>query len=298
MDGNATLCNTTSGTGCNNTGPGLGPDGYFGFSPNIPLEIFATVLYFVLTIGVLYKNIKHRTWFMMPIVIGGLLECFGFCYRTWETYNLNSEVGFILYLVPVLVAPTILAAGDYGLASVIMIRGNVRVRFFTPKKTKYLFLICDIAAFFIQGIGGSVAGTSKDASQARLGSNIVLVGLGISLAVFIIFLIIAFILHIKIRASSAAGANLQWQGIFYVIYVNMICLSIRALYRVAEFQGGSTKGALSVDEAYFYVLDVVLMMILIASWIPFHPSHFGLTKEETAQEVAAYEKENAGDIPV
>jgi len=259
----------------------LGPDGYFGFKPNKGAEYFVVVVYFVLTVFIFIRNCKHRTWFMMPIALGGAFETFAFAWRIYETYHNDSEMGYILYLVPVLVAPTILAAADYNLASVVMYRANVRIPFFTPKVTKVIFLVCDIAAFFIQGIGGSIAGTSKSESQAKFGSNVVLVGLGISLAVFLIFLLLSFALQIKIRAQPGFhDTDTSWMRIFYVVYVNMLCLSIRAFYRVAEFHGGNTRSKLSIDEVYFYTLDAMLMIILMASWCIFHPYYFGLAKSE------------------
>jgi RTA1 like protein len=49
-----------------------------------------------------------------------------------------------------------------------------RVCVFTPKKTKWLFLICDIAAFFIQAMGGSIAASAKNVSSQRTGALIFL----------------------------------------------------------------------------------------------------------------------------
>jgi len=253
--------------------------GYFGFKPILGIEVAALVVYSILTICVLYLNVRKRTWFMMPIVVGGALEIFGFAWRIWETSNDHSEVGFILYLVPVLVAPTVLAAADYALASVVMTKANTRIRFFSPKVTKYLFLVCDIAAFLIQGMGGSIAGSAKTQKQQQLGSNIVLFGLGISLAVFIIFLFLSVGLHVKIRKSADGTTDLRWMKIFYVVYANMTFLSIRAIYRVAEFGQKNYHNKLSDNEVYFYFLDCLLMILLIAVWVPWHPSVFGLTKD-------------------
>eukprot|EP00026_Physarum_polycephalum_P014648 Phypoly_transcript_15186.p1 GENE.Phypoly_transcript_15186~~Phypoly_transcript_15186.p1 ORF type:complete len:283 (+),score=51.62 Phypoly_transcript_15186:82-930(+) len=262
----------------NTTEPTLAPtvDGYFGFKPIMGLQIAALVVYSLLTATVLGLNIWKRAWFMMAIVVGGALEIFAFAWRIWETSHYNSEAGYILYLVPVLVAPTVLAAANYALAASIMIKADVRVPIFTPKVTKWVFLVCDVAAFFIQGIGGSVAGAAKTVKTAQTGSNIILGGLAISLGVFVIFLILAAALHFKIRRQQ----HVRWMNIFYVVYVNMLCLSIRAVYRVVEFAQGDYHNKISDNETYFYVLDVLLMMILIASWIPFHPSFLGLSMRD------------------
>jgi RTA1 like protein len=100
------------------------------------------------------------------------------------------------------------------------------------------------------------------------------------LAVFVIFLFISVVLHLKVRNNVDDGEDKRWTNIFFVVYLNMTCLSVRALYRVAEFAQTNYHSKLSTNEAYFYSLDVLLMIILMASWIPFHPSRFGMKKEK------------------
>jgi len=269
----------------NSTGNGTIPDlnfNYFGYNPNKGLEYAVFVFFCVLTITICVMNIVKRTWYMMPIVYGGFIEIFGFGARIYETFNVHNEAGFICYLVAVLIAPTVLAAADYSLAGPIMSKGDVKVWCCTPRIAKYTFLICDIAAFFIQGIGGSIAGTGKSQSQVNLGSNIVLFGLSISLSVFVIFGFYSIILHRRILGKAHKRGqtkdDLKWTKIFWVIYANMILLTIRALYRVDEFKDKNPHSNLS-SEGYFYGLDIFLMLILMLTWVFFHPSKFGITSE-------------------
>jgi RTA1 like protein len=112
-------------------------DGYFGFQPIKGLEIAALIIYCILTVLALTMNIRKKSWFMNPIVAvsppipiaqislsnssnqGGVLEIIGFAARIWETSNNQSEAGYIVYLVPVIVAPTVLAAANYSLTSIM-----------------------------------------------------------------------------------------------------------------------------------------------------------------------------------
>jgi len=255
-------------------------DGYFGFYPIKGLEYAALIIFIILLLTITIQNIKHRTWFMMALSVGGLLEVVAFIFRIYTTYHPMSEAGYIIYLVSVLVAPTVLAAADYSLASLVMNRGKLSFCCFTPKVTKWVFLICDLFAFVLQGLGGAVAGSAKKLSQVHTGTHIILIGLAVSLAVFVIFLFLSMALHLAIKKRT--GKTLDdhsWMRIFYVIYANMTFLTIRAFYRVAEFHSGSNRTSLSTNEAYFYVLDTLMMILVMLSWVVFHPSRFGVTKD-------------------
>jgi len=259
--------------------PELPPGGYFGFVPNKPAEYIILVVFFILFIAITALNIRHKTLFMMALTFGALLEVVAFIFRIYTTYHDLSEFGYLIYLISVLVAPTVLAAGDYSLASLVMTKGKVRICCFTPKVTKWVFLMFDLFAFVLQGLGGAVAGSAKSKSQVQTGANIILGGLAVSLLVFIIFLLLSITLHISSWKHARKQEDNGWTRIFWVIYLNMICLTIRAFYRVAEFQGGTNDSVLSTDEAYFYILDTLMMIIVLLSWVIFHPNRFGITKE-------------------
>jgi RTA1 like protein len=78
---------------------------------------------------------------------------------------------FIINLVLLLSSPPIFCcySSSHRIARRMKKAKLKRVYVFTPKVTKWLFLCCDIAAFFIQGMGGSIAGSAKKSSQQQLG---------------------------------------------------------------------------------------------------------------------------------
>jgi len=262
MDFNTTLGNSTYDGYTNYTGNGTYPHisytiNYFGYTPTKGLEYAAVALFAIGTFSILFLNIWKKAWYMMALFVGGLMEVVGFGAMIYTTGNMNLD-GFIVYLVCVLVAPTVLAAADYALAGHVMTRGKARVACFTPAVTKYLFLICDIIAFFTQGVGGVVVGAAKTVDDIKRGANIVLIGLAISLGVFVVFLLFATVLHRRIiknlEKSGCTKEESSWTRIFWVIYFNMLCLAIRALYRVAEFNqklSGSVSGTNLSGQNFF-----------------------------------------------
>jgi len=273
-----------SNTTTNNTIPTLAPFNYFGFTPNKGVEFAVLALYVVISITLIVMNVKRKTMFMMPLVYGGFIEIIAFAARIYTTYHTGSKVGYIVYLVPVIVAPTVLAAADYSLAGPVMTKGRVRVCCCTPTVSKYSFLVCDIAAFIIQAFGASLVGTATSEKTIKNGSNIILGGLAISLSVFVIFMFYSMTLHRRILAKERKNGkddeHPNWTRIFWVIYFNMLMLTIRSCYRVAEFESHDPHGPLSVNEGYFYGLDTFLMVLLMLSWVIFHPSFFGVKAQK------------------
>jgi len=295
------IFNTTTG---NTTFPGNTTDGntthpiphityqinYFGYTPNTGIEYVAVALFGICTFAILFQNFWKRTWYMMALGLGGIMEVVAFAAMIYTTQNMTLN-GYIIYLVCVLVAPTVLAASDYALAGHVMLRGEARVACFTPAVTKYLFLTCDIIAFFTQGVGGVVVGSAKTIADIQRGANIVLIGLGISLGVFVVFLFFSMVLHRRIirnlNNSGLTKEETKWTRIFWVIYWNMLLLAIRALYRVAEFHeklATPPNNDLS-GEAYFYGFDTLLMILLMLSWTIFHPYRFGMDTWKKNSEI-------------
>jgi len=289
MDGNTTLDgnNTDSGNGTFPAFPNI-PINYFGYNPNKEMELAVLILFCICTIGILIQNIWKKTGFMTALVVGGIMEMISFAAMIYVTHNMSSMDGYIIYLVCILVAPTVLAAGDYALAGHLMTRGRARVACFTPRVTKYLFLLCDIVAFFTQAVGAVIVGSAKTLDQIKSGANIVLGGLAISLTVFVVFGIFSFVLRKRIlRNLEKDGEDTRWTRIFYVVFLNMLLLAIRGLYRVAEFQqklATPPSNSLS-SESFFYGFDAMLMVVLMLSWFIFHPFHFGMHNWEQRDSI-------------
>jgi len=278
MDNNSTINNSTLPPYGNGTFPNI-PINYFGYNPNKAAEVVVLILFIIFTVVMLVQNIWKKTGFMTALVLGGLLEIIAFGAMVYTTYHLDSMDGYIIYLVCVLVAPTVLAAADYAIAGHLMVRGKARVACFTPRVTKYLFLCCDIAAFFTQAVGAIIVGSAKTIADIKSGANIVLLGLAISLMVFVVFGIFSIVLRKRIlRNLNRDHEDTKWTRIFWVVYFNMFVLAIRAFYRVDEFQqklATPPNNSLST-EAYFYGFDTALMLLLMASWVIFHPYRFGM----------------------
>jgi hypothetical protein len=172
--------------------------------------------------------------------------------------------------------------------------------FFGPKFVKRIFLIVDIISFLVQCMGGGnnhvtmhhsysfVGLTATNQEMAEVGSRIILFGLALSLSVFVFFLFLCIYLHITIlRQKPVEGSTPQdekWRKIFYVLYMDMILLTVRSIYRVAEFANPTFHNKISLNEGMFYGLDIVLMLAILVLWIPFHPGFWDMVDNEDIKE--------------
>jgi hypothetical protein len=107
------------------------------------------------------------------------------------------------------------------------------------------FLYLDILAFFTQAAG---SGMLVIQSMANTGNKIAIAGMAISVANFVIFACAIFYIHQATRRESPEYYNANLRPVFLALYINIICLIIRSIYRLVEF-GRSGYMILQLDVA-------------------------------------------------
>jgi len=264
---------------------------FFGFKPNIPISIAAIVVFAILTLILLGLNVKFKAWFFMILPLAGAMETIGFLSHTYCIYHPNNEPSYILFMVPVLLAPTVFAAADYTLVSKLMMKSHIPKipPIFTPSVVRYLFLVVDLLAFCVQGLGGGLL-ASKSLSVVNTGRKIMLGGLCITLMIFVFFLFLTVYLHYRIIRdshihTSKEDQDVRWKRILVVLYVDMILLITRAIYRLVEFSLPGYHNRISTDERYFYSLDTLLMIIIMILWMFYHPGFHGMIDSDNVTDV-------------
>ncbi|KEF58537.1 uncharacterized protein A1O9_06463 [Exophiala aquamarina CBS 119918] len=146
---------------------------YYQFEPSLAGASVFAIVFGVLTIWHLVLIAKHRTWYFIPILIGGVCEYFTSCLFGSRNPTLCP---YVIQTLLLLVAPALFAPTMYMILGRITIsvggesNGLVKTRWLTK-----VFETSDVLSFFLQlGSGGLMA--SSKASTARLGSRIVLGG--------------------------------------------------------------------------------------------------------------------------
>lgn len=96
-----------------------GQYGIWGNAPSEGLAIAALCIFIILAGILLFQIIKHRTWYLVPLVVACAMEIFSFAFRLHVSISGDyfSLFKYIAASTPLILAPTVVAMGDYALVS-------------------------------------------------------------------------------------------------------------------------------------------------------------------------------------
>ncbi|PRP79006.1 hypothetical protein PROFUN_13248 [Planoprotostelium fungivorum] len=240
----------------------------YGYEPSVPLATIAVISYaLAVTIGTIL-TIYYRQWNMLVLTGSGIADVLGYALRISSAQKPGQLTLYIGTTLFILLPPTVAATISYGTLAKMMERSGSKTKLFTPKITKWGFLVTDVSAFFLQASGGGLMARSGTANAGRF---IIVFGLFVSLACFIFFEGLTIWANIKARKMLDFGEEApKWHHLFIALHLSMLMLIIRSVYRVAEFAPGY-HSALALNEGAFYALDGVPVLLLYVLWIPLHP---------------------------
>jgi len=242
------------------------PPIFFGYFPDLNLAIVSFVLYLVVVITVTAITVRFKKWSFLILSGAGFADCIGWALRMGSTQDPNSLPLYIAMTLFILLPPTIAATVNYSLLSQVMIDNDIKHPLFTPKRVKWVFLGVDVSAFILQLFAGGAMAVQSMANIGRWG---IVAGLAISLLCFFFFLCLCVYIHIKAE-KAVEGSRPYWHKIFIALYINMVMLVIRSVFRLAEFAPGY-HSAIALNEPLFYGLDALPILLVYATWIPLHP---------------------------
>jgi uncharacterized ion transporter superfamily protein YfcC len=159
----------------------------------------------------------------------------------------------------------------------------------TPKWYTIIFCTSDVVALLIQCAGAGLAASASTNSGAKLGSNIMLVGIVFQVVVITVFslcaveYVVRYFKDMPIRSrteKSEAGNSTETltrgelttriKLMLYAILFIMLLLFIRSIYRTAELADG-WNGRIISTEVYFNVLDGAMVVLAIITLNVAHP---------------------------
>lgn len=196
--------------------------------------------------------------------------------------SLNSSSLFIIQTVLLLVTPAVYAAACYQAFGRIVL-WVVPPQFQTAKHlwlpSRYitpLFVGCDVFAFFVQVVGGSMLAGANDSAKLTTGKNIILLGIAIQMITFGFFVLasirFSFFLRTTLR-EVPLPAERNWRLFLRVINIASVIILFRTVARFAEFVIG-VNSYLSSHEWYFYVFDATPMWLVAGAFVVCHPGYF------------------------
>ncbi|KAH7346830.1 RTA1 like protein-domain-containing protein [Rhexocercosporidium sp. MPI-PUGE-AT-0058] len=239
------------------------------YDPSVPAAAIFAALFLGTTVFHCWQAFKKRTFYFIPLIIGGHFEWIGYICRIISHYNLTSMSIFIMQTLLLLLPPSLFAASIYMVLGRLILFTNgenaapIRANWLTK-----IFVIGDIFSFLVQAGGGSMM---AKASSQNLGKNLVIIGLILQILFFGLFIITSVIFHRRmVRSPTSSSLRAPWQKYLYALYGASLLILVRSLFRIFEFAGGH-NGKLMSSEVYIYVFDAVLMWGVMVVFNGVHP---------------------------
>uniref|UniRef100_A0A8H7K4S7 RTA1 like protein n=1 Tax=Bionectria ochroleuca TaxID=29856 RepID=A0A8H7K4S7_BIOOC len=234
---------------------------FYDYDPSQAASVVSASLFGVTTALHIYQLLRRRTWYFIPFLIGGLFQVFGYIVRCLSIsqkpdYEKNP---FIIQQILILLAPALYAASIYMILGrmILLVHAESYSLIRRSWLTK-IFVSGDIVSMVVQGAGGGFMAAADTLDKQQAGSNIIVGGLFIQLAIFGLFI-------------TSVRLAVPWRRYILVLYGVSALIMARSIFRVVEFIDGK-GGELMSNEIYVYVLDALLMFFVSVILNIFHPS--------------------------
>jgi len=212
--------------------------------------------------------------------MGALWETAAFILHAFGAHDQQQLAYAITYQILFLLAPLWINAFVYmTFARLVyyLIPSQSILKLKAPSLAKY-FVIADIVAFVVQAIGGSMASPGASSTVISIGLKIYMVGIGMQQGFIVIFFFLMLIAHSKVSKAERQidVRDKTWKPLHYALYGVLLAITVRIIYRIAEFSQGVDPESNPVisHEAYSYVLDAFPMMIALLILAIFHPGRY------------------------
>jgi hypothetical protein len=235
--------------------------------------------------------IMYRSWYFIPFVLGcvGTLkpesvrhsrpvinvfpgEAAGYYGRAWAHDNIRNGTPYLIQMMLILGSAPLLAATVYMTLGRLARNLDAADYCLIPSTwVSKIYILIDIASF-----GCQMAGTAAQASGAegaKQGIFIVKIGLGIQLAAFGLFLVMAVVLHMRLNSGPTAVSerpHVGWRKHMWALYALSILIIARSLFRLIEFAQGS-DGQILKTEWMMYAFDASILLASTVYFAAIHP---------------------------
>lgn len=135
-----------------------------------------------------------------------------------------------------------------------------------------IYVLIDIVCLVLQ-VMGTVTQAYGGADEQTKAIYLIAGGLIFQLVAFVLFVILALVIHRRLNASPtkiSAFQDLRWQHYFWAIYITSALVVLRNLVRVIEFIQGA-DGQIMSNEAFLYVFDAAPMALVVLTFTILYP---------------------------
>ncbi|KAK8022510.1 hypothetical protein PG993_013277 [Apiospora rasikravindrae] len=249
---------------------------YYNFDPKFEPAVAVAILFGILTLIHFILCIVYRKKFSWVLIMGATWETVSFAIHALGSkdqqniaYASSAQILFLLapLWINAFVYMTFTRAAWYYHYPPEAQRRLLGIPITALTK---IFVWADVLAFIIQGVGGSMASPGSGE-----GLKVYLIGMGIQQFFIVVFCLFMIRFHIRQRSGYGYADKANWRPLIHALYATLTCITIRIIYRIAEFAGGITpSNPIPFHEEYSYALDVfpmLLALLILAIW---HPGRF------------------------
>ncbi|KAJ5691084.1 RTA1-domain-containing protein [Penicillium malachiteum] len=245
------------------------------YTPSAAAAAIFIVLFGLSTLLHFYQLVRTRTWFMIPFVIGGVLETIGYVGRILSSFQApNFTTGpYIIQSALILIAPAFLAASIYmTLGRIIEMLDGERCSMIKLKWLTKIFVFGDVLSFLMQASGAGLMVSNSNSPST--GEHVIIGGLFVQIIFFGFFTITAVIFQSRIN-KNPTGRSIElrsvWHRHLFALYSASILILIRSVVRVVEYLQGY-DGFLMKHEVFIYIFDAFMMFLVMVFLQYIHPS--------------------------
>ncbi|KAJ5096325.1 RTA-like protein [Penicillium alfredii] len=254
----------------------------YQYYPSMGAAILFIILFAVVTLLHTYHLLRTRTWFFIPLVIGGYFEFVGYIGRAMSAQQSpNWTTGpYIIQSTLLLIAPALFAASIYmELGRIIVLVQGEKFALVRVNWTTKIFVAGDVLSFLMQASGAGLMvsganGSSSDGGSASTGQNVIIGGLFVQIIFFGFFLVSALLFQHRLTSHSTAASvadHYPWRKHLFALHSSSLLVLVRSIVRVVEYIQG-TDGFVMSNEVFIYVFDGLLMFVLMVIFVVIHPS--------------------------
>ncbi|RDW61103.1 hypothetical protein BP6252_12486 [Coleophoma cylindrospora] len=242
------------------------------YVPSIGAAVFFILLFLGMSFCHSWRMFKTKTKSCWPFTIGCWFEFIGYIGRASAAHRTDKLMPYIIQSFFTLVAPALFAASIYMTLGRIMrsVRGEHHSIIKITRLTK-VFVLGDVMSFMVQG--GS-SGLMFNQSTAKIGEDIVLLGLIVQIISFGLFFICAVIWHTRMMnnpTTESYNTGAPWKQTLYMLYTVSIAIFARSIFRCVEY-GEGQSGYSQGHEWTLYIFDSIPMFIVTVIYFIWYPS--------------------------
>ncbi|BGP37546.1 Envelope glycoprotein gp160 [Rhodotorula kratochvilovae] len=219
------------------------PTEQYGYIPSVSFGVIFLVIFALSGLAHVGQTVyARRYWWMTFMWVGCLLEILGWAGRLWAHWSPLSFDAYVMQICCLIIGPTFFSAALYWAGGLAIAHVAREKSWLSGNWFKTVFITADVVSLVIQAIGGGMAGSAvgtTNEQQMRNGSDIMLAGIVIQLAVMVFFVAYMVIWYIKARTLVAKqGSRLQLM--LLAMLVASIAIIVRGCYRTPELEEGFT----------------------------------------------------------